>query len=293
MNTYKQLFTYTKNPQKLTAASKRNIRALIDSYRQYRATETAVNHLKLSAFLPKELSNQWSLMSRQNSAIITLSETERTKAHLICKEHHPHKKNISNAQANFKTFTDVQSFEYKGRFSGYGGSNFIPQVKSYGTIDKTGELLAVIVREKNNYIKAAPGYFWDIDEIGVKLVKISKNGKTAEYHIDSDEALSNFSNVRSQLNKMAARRKAQIKIAKEHELKMTAKIQKSTAFISLNDSIKAGNCRAGTIHFCNKVGLDATKQYLLKDAVKKVIKNKENVSKMDLERFTRLVNRIS
>lgn len=294
MSTYKQLFT-TKQNGALTASCKRNLSQLLsrigeDVTVHHDFSVSSLRKRKVSELLPTERKEQ-SIFTRENKALIELSDTHSKVARTICKEENPRKKNISSAKAAFTTHTETEYFRYKGQWSGREGNNLIPNFKSYGVVDKTGELLAVIVGEERNVIKAGKGYVWRIDHLGIALVKTST---ADEYHPDSSEVLTNFSAIRSALNASAAKRKANkaaIKAKGKAALnKITADMLACETLISLVDSTKNGNCHGGSVAFCRIIGLDSHKQYALGVVAKAAKANISKISDHYLERFLRVAS---
>jgi len=103
------------------------------------------------------------------------------------------------------------------------------------------------------------GYRWDRDRNGMRLVSLTIADK--DYHPNSDD-LRDYSKraILAVINeRYAARQNA--KRAAVADAKAVRKAEKEGAMICLRDSLKAGNCEAGTRAFAGRHGLDPRRHY--------------------------------
>lgn len=220
-------------------------------------------------------------------AIITLSSTHESLAANVCKRTNPRKKNwlapqpVTNAVVlgAYKETT----LAYKGVFKGWKGSEYTPLFCSYGMFyPEDKKLLRVCIGDKTNVLKAGRGYEWGgSNNESIYLIRTKDK---VEYHIDSDDALTNFTAIRARLLALAKVRKEQAKKLKEAQ----PKISKSLS-ISYVDSLRAGNCAAGTKTFAQALNLDITKEYKVSTLLKMIKQSSIKFTEHQLERFNNVI----
>lgn len=108
-------------------------------------------------------------------------------------------------------------------------------------------------------VHAPRGYHWAIDTNGLYLV-----GRAGDYHPTANE-LANAANdkgraIVAKLKENAAIRKQQAKKAKQ-QLRMVKRAEREGARICLADSLRAGNCRAGSTNWAQRHNLDPSQHY--------------------------------
>jgi hypothetical protein len=143
----------------------------------------------------------------------------------------------------------VDSFEYRGSYKGYKGSNYIPVYTSFLRIENrfqatytygfAGEL-------KTRNLRAPAGTEWDHDG------SIITSDLRVEYHPTSDDLLA---------RDFVARVKRALAEARKHRAEVDARMreneleqrrydeQSDNAMVTLADSRRAGNCVEGSLRF--------------------------------------------
>jgi hypothetical protein len=104
-------------------------------------------------------------------------------------------------------------------------------------------------------IPAPRGWRWDIDATGLYM----RSGRTA-YHPTASELIGAPADlVRAAREAHAVRRAAKARTAKEQRIIRDA--QKNGLAVCLRDSVRAGNCAAGTETWARRHGLDVSRHY--------------------------------
>ena len=193
------------------------------------------------------------------SAIIPLGILTNIEVSEACKKLHPHRRNWRSTKAVASgpiRVVDINCGRYSSRCS-FTKWEYEPQVQSYGAIDRNG-ILKYIYDGQITALEAPHGYRWAKDENGVLL--ISNDGKK-DYHPDSDD-LRNYSkaDIRAMAIDNYRTRVAADKERKEVEASVK-RAEGEGAMVCLRDSVRAGNCAAGTVAFGLRHGLDKTKHY--------------------------------
>ena len=108
-------------------------------------------------------------------------------------------------------------------------------------------------------IPAPRGYRWDSDANGLMLV-----GRAGDYHPTADDlqtaAADKCRAIVASLKENAAVRKQEAKKAKQ-QLKMVKRAEREGAAVCLADSLRAGNCRAGSLNWAQRHDLDPSRHY--------------------------------
>lgn len=134
-------------------------------------------------------------------------------------------------------------------------------VQSYATCQDFGEAILVIAG-KEHRIKAPRGYRWDIDENGLLLR--AKSDRRADYHPTATELLGPVAAIVATLKENFATRKAAARAARAKEAQRLAAIRRAEAegaTVCLRDSVRAGNCLAGSLTWAQRHGLDPSRHY--------------------------------
>ena len=127
-------------------------------------------------------------------------------------------------------------------------------VRSFGLIVSPTRLEAVF-HETQVAIELPDGYIWDIDNNGLRAV--DANSRRDDYHPSAAELLRKDA---------AAYLVAKINANRARRQEMAAKIAVEAAavqgvYVCLADSVRAGNCRQGTLSFGQRHGLDPARHY--------------------------------
>ena len=142
----------------------------------------------------------------------------------------------------------------------YSRAENITYVRSIGLV-KNPQTLVADLNGRKITVTLPEGIRWDIDVNGLRAVR----GRD-DYHIDADDLLmaDPLAQITLLLDKNAALRR-------ETELRQAAEqAENEGVYVCLADSLRAGNCRAGSESFASRHHLDTRKHYpaleLLKQA---------------------------
>lgn len=187
---------------------------------------------------------------------------------------YPHRKNWDSAtETCFPAYNLVETIDH-GQYSSrcqFRHLTYRPTVTSCAVIcDGGSHVRYEYAIAAPAWLKAPRGYRWDRDKNGLRIVSMSDQRR--DYHPNSDDLRSY--DARALAKKAAelhAVRKAQAakareeyrlaKLSADEQTKLIAKAEREGATVCLKDSIKAGNCRAGSEQFAQRHNLDPTKHY--------------------------------
>ena len=211
---------------------------------------------------------------RQLRGLIGLGAIGGVAAAALLRRDAPRKRNIAAADPCFEpSRVEYPGFEYRGNFRGWHGSRAAPKIQNYGTISHDGSAVGYIVTmenltTRNGYILAPTGYRWEIVHDVIALVR---NRDGAEYHPTGDDMIQGARHIRGELIRMADRRAA-LAARVVHTIgdadgarviiysngRAELKIDKAAArrvVATLADSLRAGNCEAGSRAFLARIGV--------------------------------------
>jgi hypothetical protein len=121
-----------------------------------------------------------------------------------------------------------------------------------------GRCLFFTLSGEKKRIAAPFGYRWERDKNGVKLV--SRSHPDRDYHPTAGDLLGNVRDIVAKLKaNYETRRLANAN--KKQQLAAVRRAEREGATVCLRDSIRAGNCIAGTSNFCQRHGLDSRRHY--------------------------------
>lgn len=107
-------------------------------------------------------------------------------------------------------------------------------------------------------IYAPRGWRWDVDANGLRL-RMCSNAKI-DYHPTASELIGNVRELPKLAHALAAKRREQAaRTAKEQRIIREA--DQNGLLVCLQDSIRAGNCEAGSINWATKHGFDPRRHY--------------------------------
>lgn len=137
-------------------------------------------------------------------------------------------------------------------------------------------------------IKSPKGYHWGYDKDGLRIVS-NKNHKD-DYHFSAYEILTYLINGKpSAFNKHIvtmlktnARVRKNLEKKEQKEKRIIKKLSRCNYLVTIQDSIDAGNCIAGTQSFCEKNKLDKP-QYKVKELAK--LLDSDTVHQSDKDRL--------
>lgn len=129
-------------------------------------------------------------------------------------------------------------------------------VTSFGTIDPQSGVARFRFHRTHFEISAPDGFYWDIDAHGLRMVDSHGN----DYHPDAEDIINDLDIPETIAENAAARELERTRLAAE-------KAEVEGVWVSLADSIKAGNCRAGTESWGRQNGLYAQAHYHATDLI--------------------------
>lgn len=139
---------------------------------------------------------------------------------------------------------------YRGHHLGRIGYNYYPSMQSAARISTDGTILTALIgytdgagRKLTSYtVQAGHGYKWEIDENGVRLVRLADG---ADYHPNSDDIRSGRTTIVATLRERARTRR-KTAAATKRDANLIGAVCKHCEWVSLADSVSADNCRTET-----------------------------------------------
>lgn len=193
----------------------------------------------------------------------------REKAHTA----NPRLKNWDHPEeTTYPEYDQVETIDH-GRYSSqctYRRLTYRPTVTSCAVISAGGKLRYESAKEQPTWLAPPRGYRWDRDQNGVRLVSLSDSRK--DYHPDSDDLRSyDARSLARKISALFSQRREQARINAEHlrleklsaseQTRLIAKAEREGCTVCLRDSLRAGNCRAGSVAFAQWHKLDPAKHY--------------------------------
>ena len=121
------------------------------------------------------------------------------------------------------------------------------------------EVVDYLIHEKRGTCKLSPGYKWDVDENGLRVVDV--NNPKDDYHVEAFDLYKGAKYIIERFENARELRKTHAAKAAIERAKLAG------VYVSFADSLRAGNCAAGTRSFAKKHGLDLRKHYPAVDLV--------------------------
>jgi len=202
--------------------------------------------------------------------IVPLGMDHREEAGRDARRLYPQRKNWDScaAVAEWWQNTHVRDISH-GRYSSrctYTRYTYEPQVGSFAFLTSYG--MCYVYRGKKYRFRNPHGYRWGRDENGLRLYRVKK--PSDDYHPQSTDLIgpdgtpaplrSLTAIVRENTkvrNETAARARAETKRAKD----AAQKAEREGCRVCVADSLRAGNCYAGTSSWARRHGLDTSKHY--------------------------------
>jgi hypothetical protein len=199
---------------------------------------------------------------KKHRAIVPLGSISENELRIASRAEHPRRKNWEPPQAVVSDtvgcwVSEVNCGRYSSRCT-YIRYEYVPTVGSYGII--RGNLgLEYHYAGTVTVLQPPRGYRWDKDSNGIRLVSLTKADKN--YHPNSDD-LRKYSKkaLLTKISRLAETRKQARKLAKETAAAVK-RAEREGAAICVKDSVRAGNCQAGTINFARRHNLDPNRHY--------------------------------
>lgn len=154
----------------------------------------------------------------------------------------------------------LHTFRYKGKFSGYSGSDIVPQYQSYFRIARNSGGCCTLIQEgKKPVTRFAPkGFRYRVDGLGAFL----EDSLGRSYHFGASEFRSpGFHAMVKREMISASRRNREAEKARKVEAEKARKVSElmqcpdrlGRYWVSLDDSRNAGNCALGSLQFASRI----------------------------------------
>lgn len=184
------------------------------------------------------------------------------KANQYAAEKYPRKKRITNANPAVEDGyrCDETLIRYKGKHSGRVNTEIVPRYPSHVKIAKSSRKVAELWQEGKLVCRrfAPKGYHWAWDSLGVMIVDSQGN----DYHVTVDEMRGrSFTGIiRKRLTDKKRKQRELARVTANNKRLQWAleKVEKSATslakyWVTVEDSLAAGNCRAGTDRFVDQL----------------------------------------
>jgi hypothetical protein len=227
---------------------------------------------KRAAAKPQKVSGKWKQNLRAKWVrSIPLGSNDRAAAYAIGRELRSHIRNFHDVSASIET-NNGRGCTVIDRDAGrHGGPCTYRKIEhtifvtSYGRTD--GRVLTYRLFTTDKTIKAPFGYRWGYDSNGIKLYAIARPAD--DFHPDTADLAAGSKHCVEKLKRNAETRCKCVGETK-HQIALIRKAEREGLSVCLADSLKAGNCRAGTIAWANRHGFSNGQHYkpsqLLADA---------------------------
>lgn len=150
-----------------------------------------------------------------------------------------------------------------GRYSSrctYTHYTYTPLVQSYGV--NVGKAIYFHFDGTVRRVIAPRGYRWETDSNGIRLVSLSD--PQADYHPTAGELLAGMRSVVAKLRENLRIRRESFKKQNKKQKQQAAAVKRAEregATVCIADSIRAGNCVAGSINWAKRHGLEPQQHY--------------------------------
>lgn len=141
------------------------------------------------------------------------------------------------------------------------------------------------VGDKKRTLKARKNYVFGVDEYGIYIARAGAESDADKYHPTGEELLRGNAALIKALSAIKKQRKEALAAEKERAKEAAArrkalpKARKYGITVCFRDSIRAGNCAAGTLTFGDRHGLERGRHYPLK-LIEKLSERKPEVKRV-------------
>jgi hypothetical protein len=205
----------------------------------------------------------------KHKAVIQLDPDTASRISAEQKNKHPRRQNWYAARPSLENSEEswTQVNQYRG--SRYISYDYIPMATCWAVV--RGKLgLEFHFKNQVTFLQPPNGYKWEKRHWEIRLV--SKSTSDKDYHPHAADLLKySKAGIRKKLLELYATRQAHkrslsakekfLKQTKEKQLKSIRRAEKEGAMICYLDSIRAGNCQAGTMSFADRHGLSKEEHY--------------------------------
>jgi hypothetical protein len=168
-----------------------------------------------------------------------------------------------------RTICETDQGRYSSRCT-FRKIDYSPVVGSYALVCQSGRMLRYVYDAQVYRLRAPRGWQWSKDANGIRLVSLAN--PRMDFHPDSDDLRAyDWRKLTAQARSLYAMRRGQAAQAKreereraanaERDAELTRRAEALGVLVCFADSIRAGNCRAGTEGFVQRAGLDARGHY--------------------------------
>lgn len=240
---------------------------------------------------PSTDSKQWrEALRRKYLTPISLGRADMLSAHDIASNLRPRVRRLgdyieSRSATSPVSVRDKDEGRYSSRCTWRKISHQII-VRSYGYVVSGGMVLKWHILDDRGETKSLHGYRWGRDKNGIKLFSVANS--IDDFHPTTEDVRLGAKHCIAKLKENATTRRKFAKQIKSNERKSKAKIKQEMAIIRraereglavcVTDSIKAGNCLAGTLNWAARHGLQPGKHYRPSEVLKKANGDRHRVA---------------
>lgn len=133
--------------------------------------------------------------------------------------------------------------------------DYQPQARCCGVTIASGTYAVFFVRAQTIRLTAPKGWKWGQDPHGIYLTRRREIDEIRRYHVTGDDVLSGQRACRSAA---VDHERVQIDLAKQQRKieRIRRSIKLSDVYVTLRDSLRSGNCLAGSESFARRINVD-------------------------------------
>lgn len=134
----------------------------------------------------------------------------------------------------------------------------MPLFKSFAIISRWGGRALLFRHHTGSFFIPAPrGWRWERDQNGLRMVSCSS--PKDDFHPESEDLLKGTKHLLHRA--VVLRKQRRLEAAKSRKEKQFLLKHSSSVRVGFQDSLDAGNCRAGSLEFAKRHGLDPEAYY--------------------------------
>ena len=130
-------------------------------------------------------------------------------------------------------------------------------VRSFGVVVEGGRVLEFVVHRTIGRVELPEGYLWGCDANGLRAYRVASPAD--DYHPSASDLLGWGAGAGSAIVRRLVANREQRELMRAAEVVRAA--SDAGVFVCLADSLRAGNCRAGTLAFGARHNLDPARHY--------------------------------
>ena len=198
-----------------------------------------------------------SVSPERERLIVPLSAEDRAFALDLAQDSYPRRRNWDSPEPGDKTSVrDISHGRYSSRCK-YTRWSYVPILKSLAIISRWGSTILYRHHSGSSFVPAPRGWYWDADANGLRLV--SRSSPKDDFHPDSGDLQKGTNHLLHRAVVLRAQRR--VEAAKARREKQFLLRHSKGVKVGLQDSVRAGNCQAGSLEFAKRHGLDANAYY--------------------------------